>query len=809
MRLSLIFFVGSWLAFAAAAPSGASWPKNGHSAGSEFFSTSNGREYKMPDLREFSKLSPRQSSSPFWLEQITHNGLSPFIANASTYTVFRNVVTDFGADNTGTRDASAAINAAIQAGSVGGRLRSSVAYGSTGQPAVVYLPAGTYLLSGPIQLYIGTVFIGSALSPPTLLVSPNFSGSHVVYAKDPNYVGTTNFYVAMKNMIINSMAVNPSSQLTLLDWTVSQATQLTNVRFEMPLNSAGHTGLKIGEWPGAAGYNSQLIVNDIYFHGGAVGMNVTGQQWLFKGITFEGCNQAMIVGGFDVVVTHSTFTYCGTCIDASSVSGSLVIIDSVSVNSGNLVYSTNYYMPNGLVLENVVNGGAGATVLLGNQNLLNGNVPDTWFKGNHYAPGDSKHHFTPGGVSSSTPRTPALLHDGRYLALTPPSYAQYSADYFVNIKSVAAAPVYGDGVHDDTASINAILAAYAGSRIIYWPAGAYVVTGTIFVPAGSRIVGDAFGTAISAYGAAFMDADNPVPMVQIGRPGDVGLAEMSDMLLTVAAVLPGCKLLEINLAAATPGAVALFNTHFRIGGALGSAVRTSCGSTPSACKAAWGLLHITASGSGYIENMWGWTADHDLDSQLNPRNIGYNQTIAVGRGALIEATGGTWLVGTGFEHNTLYQYTFSGARNVYAALLQTETPYWQGSPSLSSAIAPAPWSTNLIPSDPTFGDCALDDPRCGMAWMLRANGTASDLFLYGACLWLFYNDNRPCKASDGFCQLRGAELAGARRTFLYGVNTKGVRDMVVAVKEGAAVTATQADNWGGWGGVVAALLFNA
>ncbi|KAK8173215.1 putative exo-beta-1,3-glucanase [Phyllosticta citrichinensis] len=797
----------------------------------------------MAELSEFSTLSPRQSSSPFWLEQITHNGFSPFIANASTYTVFRNVVTDFGADNTGTRDASAAINAAIQAGSVGGRLRSSVAYGSTGQPAVVYLPAGTYLLNGPIQLYIGTVFIGSALSPPTLLVSSSYSGSHVVYAKDPNYVGTTNFYVAMKNIVIDSTAVNPSSQLTLLDWTVSQATQLTNVHFQMPLNSAGHTGLKIGEWPGVAGYNSQLIVNDIYFHGGAVGMNATGQQWLFKGMAFEGCNQAMVIGGFDVVVTHSTFNYCGTCIDASTVSGSLVIIDTVSMNSGNLVYSTNYYTPNGLVIENVVNGGAGATVLLGNQNLLNGNVVDTWFKGNHYAPGDSRHYYTPSGVSSSTRRTTALLYNGRYLALTPPTYAQYSADYFVNIKSVAGAPVYGDGVHDDTAAINAILAAYAGSRIIYWPAGTYVVTGTIFVPAGSRIVGDAFGTAISAYGAAFMDASNPAPMVQIGRPGDVGLAEISDMLFTVAAVLPGCKLvseparislripfppfpflfsgivaswddyqhttqLEINLSASTPGAVALFNTHFRIGGALGSAVRTSCGSTPGACKAAWGLLHITASGSAYIENMWGWTADHDLDSHLNARNMGYNQTIAVGRGALIEATQGTWLVGTGFEHNTLYQYTFSGARNVYAAMLQTETPYWQGgSGASSSAVAPAPWTANLVPSDPAFGDCAATgDPRCGMAWMLRVNGTPSDLFLYGACLWLFFNDGKPCAAADGYCQLRGAEVAGAKRAFLFGVNTKSVREMITG--DAGAVRVTQGDNWGGWGGVVAAYLFN-
>ncbi|KAK8208146.1 putative exo-beta-1,3-glucanase [Phyllosticta capitalensis] len=765
----------------------------------------------MPELDEaVSKLSPRQSSSPFWLEEITHNGLSPFIANVSTYTVFRNVVTDFGADNTGTRDASAAINAAIQAGSTGGPLRSSGTYGTTGQPAVVYLPAGTYLLNGPLQLYLGTVFIGSALSPPTLLVASNYADSHVVYAKDPNYVGTTIFYVAMKNLIIDSTSVNPAQNLTLLDWTVSQACQLTNVRFQMPYSAAGHTGMKIGEWQGGDGYNSQLIVNDIYFHGGAVGMNVTGQQWLFKGtcITFDGCTTGMIVGGFDVVVTHSTFSYCGTCIDASAVSGSLVVIDSIAANSGNVVYSTNYYTPNGLVLENVANSGAGATVLLGNVNLLNGNVPDTWFKGNHYASGNSTHQFDAAGVAASTPRTQALLYNGRYLALTPPTYAQYPVAYFVNVKSVPGAPVYGDGVHDDTAAINAILAAYAGTRIIYFPAGTYIVTNTIFVPAGTRMVGDAFAAAISAYGSAFMDADNPVPMVQIGRPGETGVAEISDMLLTVAAVLPGCKLLEINLAPSSPGSVALFNTHFRVGGALGSSVRTNCGASPSLCKAAWGLLHLTPSSSAYIENSWGWTADHDLDSNLAPGKVGYVQHVATGRGALVESTAGTWLVGTGFEHHALYQYTFSGARNVYAALLQAETPYWQGSANSSiSAVAPQPWAANLVPSDPAFGDCSnTNDPRCGMAWFLRVNGTSQDLFLYGPCLWVFFNGGGACEAADGYCQLRAAEISFPTRSYVYGLNTKSVRDMVTG--DGGAVTVTQGDNWGGWGGVVAAYLFN-
>lgn len=55
-------------------------------------------------------------SSQFWLEAIQHNGQSSYLDPSikSNYKVFRNVVTDFGADNTGVTDASAAIQRAIE-----------------------------------------------------------------------------------------------------------------------------------------------------------------------------------------------------------------------------------------------------------------------------------------------------------------------------------------------------------------------------------------------------------------------------------------------------------------------------------------------------------------------------------------------------------------------------------------------------------------------------------------------------------------------------------------------------------------------
>lgn len=53
--------------------------------------------------------------SQWWYEAITHNGQASYMDSSykSNYAVFRNVVTDFGADNTGANDASAAIQNAI------------------------------------------------------------------------------------------------------------------------------------------------------------------------------------------------------------------------------------------------------------------------------------------------------------------------------------------------------------------------------------------------------------------------------------------------------------------------------------------------------------------------------------------------------------------------------------------------------------------------------------------------------------------------------------------------------------------------
>lgn len=162
------------------------------------------------------------------------------------------------------------------------------------------------------------------------------------------------------------------------------------------------------------------------------------------------------------------------------------------------------------------------------------------------------------------------------------------------------------------------------------------------------------------------------------------MAQFTDLIFTVADVLQGAIILQVNMAGSSPGDVGFWNTGIRVGGSADSLVNSNCGNTNTAyCKAAFAMLHVTSTASPYIENMWGWTADHSLDG-------GPAQNIAVGRGALIESTKGTWLVGTSFEHNVMYQYHLNKAQNVYIGMQQTENPYWQGIGN--DQWAPGPWT---------------------------------------------------------------------------------------------------------------------
>jgi glucan 1,3-beta-glucosidase len=90
--------------------------------------------------------------APYWLENVKHQGLASFNANASSYQIFRNVK-DFGAKGDGQTDDTAAIQRAITEGN---RCTPGFCESSTTTPAIVYFPGGTYVISSSIIDYYYT-----------------------------------------------------------------------------------------------------------------------------------------------------------------------------------------------------------------------------------------------------------------------------------------------------------------------------------------------------------------------------------------------------------------------------------------------------------------------------------------------------------------------------------------------------------------------------------------------------------------------------------------------------------------------------
>jgi hypothetical protein len=190
------------------------------------------------------------------------------------------------------------------------------------------------------------------------------------------------------------------------------------------------------------------------------------------------------------------------------------------------------------------------------------------------------------------------------------------------------------------------------------------------------------------------------------------------------------------------------------------------------CFGAFLLVHVTSSGSIYMENTWLWVADHELDladhSQINIYN---------GRGLLVESTKGTWLWGTASEHNVLYNYAFNNAQNVYSNILQTETAYMQGNPD-----ARVPYTSQAKYADPDWSTCT--DSLCARTYGIRVVNSSNTL-IYGAGMYSFFNnyDGNTCVNANN-CQDNIIDVRNSQVHF-FGISTKASINMITLNGQGA------------------------
>ncbi|EIW63632.1 exo-beta-1,3-glucanase [Trametes versicolor FP-101664 SS1] len=695
-------------------------------------------------------------SAPFWMEQIQHQGSAPFNSNPGGYQVFRNVK-DFGAKGDGVTDDTVAINNAIASGNRCGNGCGQ----STTSPAVVYFPQGTYLVSAPIVSYFYTQLIGDAKHIPSLVASPNFQGIAVIDADPGWYVNQNNFYHSIRNFHIDVSRMPTGASATGIHWQVSQATSLINIVFQMS-TAAGNAHQGIWMENGSGGF-----MGDLVFNGGKFGMWVGNQQFTVRNITVNNANTAVYgLWNWGWTFQGVTINNCqvgfdlatgGTTQDSQGVQGE-AIIDAVVTNTPVFVRSSqasNGALRGSLVLNNIkLNNVPIAVGVVGGAVVLNGGTTaiNSWAQGNVYTGTNANGRFIQSNIAAINKAGSLLDSSGRIFGKTHPQYANYAPGQFISVKSQGAK---GDGQTDDTAAIQAVFDKFAGCRVIFFDAGVYVVTNTITIPAGSQVVGEAWSTILGT-GNAFFDYNNPKPVIRAGASGSQGVLEISDMIFSTRGPTAGAIVLEWNVhdPAGQQGAAGTWDTHIILGGKIGTNLQANncptSGSGGNNCFAAFLALHLTPSSSAYLEGLWVWTADHDLDQ-------GPQIDIYTGRGIMSESQGPVWMIGTASEHNILYQYYLVNAQNHYMGLIQTETPYFQPNP-----VPPAPFIPNSAYKDPSLGP--------GAAWALTVSNS-QNILVFGAGLYSFFQNYGQGCLNTFNCQQQIVNIDSASTVAIYSLST--------------------------------------
>lgn len=200
----------------------------------------------------------------------------------------------------GITDDTAAINNATK---FGARCAPGSCQSTTTTPAIVYFPAGTYLISSSIIDYYFTQMIGNPNNLPVLKATPNFNGFGLIDGNPYgpggvlSYGATNVFFRQVRNLVFDMTAIPAGNAATGVHWPTSQATSLQNCVFKMS-DAAGtqHQGLFIenGTFPhfnfhrcvqvltvtGSGGF-----MNDLVFYGGLKAAVFGNQQFTVRNLT--------------------------------------------------------------------------------------------------------------------------------------------------------------------------------------------------------------------------------------------------------------------------------------------------------------------------------------------------------------------------------------------------------------------------------------------------------------------------------------------------------------------------------------------
>lgn len=669
-----------------------------------------------------------------------------FRTTASSFVVQRNV-RDYGAVGNGVHDDTAAFIAALTTGKATtqrpGPWSASQYYCQTTKPSIVYVPEGTYLITSTLPLTYYTQLVGLTAdrfnNRPTILCR----GSQFACLDAGTDEGTgngwygganqENFYHQVRNVVVD---VTQCDGCLALNWEVSQATNVVNTHFAL---CATCVGIRIVD--GSGGY-----MGDLSFEGGHRALELGNQQFTVRNVTVIGSDTAVFLqwgwawSFFDVRIRRVRVGFsvnnplAALALIDCYVENATIAVELASATQTQLLVDNSIWDAGSVDTPVVVAGQAVPALAspFAFQGLLNGY---TRVQG-PFTPRERSLLLTQAAKTQPFPQR-------KYVGCTRP---QYGAEDTLTA-------VLANGTDVSAALQSAIDAAVAVKKALFVPYGVYFISRTIFVPAGARLYGEVWtrltATANLTRDAAGIAASDPVPMIQVGRRGDVGVVQMADFMLTQQGPIPHVVLLQWNLGRAANGdnetVSGLWDVHARVGGAAGTEIdNVNCPTTITKansngkCDGAHTLIHFSSGASAYVENMWGWVADHYIDHLPVPNSgTEFQLNVYNGRGMVVDGTQGPlWLYGTAMEHSTYFQYLFSQPNHTMGGVMQTETPYYQ--PEFA-----------LVPQDATdppfgvFSGTAEQYDAYGLAVRLSVAETPSasappPLAIYGTGMYSFF-----------------------------------------------------------------------